>query len=61
MNELLAMFKKSIGDLSQDTSLDSYYENFLTMAKAQLQAEDIRRVFLILNWGNLRLCYLLNY
>ena len=41
MAELLAMFKKSIGDLSQDTSLDSYYTNYLTMAEAQLQAEDI--------------------
>jgi hypothetical protein len=41
MTELLAMFKKSIGDLSQDTSLDSYYTNYLTMAEAQLQAEDI--------------------
>jgi hypothetical protein len=41
MNELLAMFKKSIGDLSNDTSLDGYYENFLIMAKAQLLAEDI--------------------
>ena len=41
MIELLAMFKKSIGDLSDDNSLDDYYENFLIMAQAQLKAEDI--------------------
>jgi hypothetical protein len=41
MSELLAMFKKSIGDMSDDVSLDDYYTNFLAMAQAQLQAEDI--------------------
>jgi len=39
--ELLAMFKKSIGDLSASAELDDYYSNFLAMAKAQLAAEDI--------------------
>jgi len=38
--ELLAMFKKTIGDLS-GTDLDDYYNNFLTIATAQLSAEDI--------------------
>ena len=39
--ELLAMFKKTIGDLSTSTELDDYYNNFLTIAKASLLAEDI--------------------
>lgn len=41
MEELLAMFKKSIGDLGDDTELNDYYQTFLIMAKAQLEAEDI--------------------
>lgn len=40
-NELLAMFKKSIGDLSSGTDLDDYYTTYLTAAAAQLSAEDI--------------------
>ena len=41
MGELLAMFKQSIGDFSESIEMDGYYTNFLTMAKAQLEAEDI--------------------
>lgn len=41
MSELLAMFKKTIGDLSTSTELDDYYNNFITIAKASLLAEDI--------------------
>lgn len=41
MTELLAMFKRTIGDLSADTSLDDYYKGFLQMAVMQLAAEDI--------------------
>lgn len=41
MVELLAMFKKSIGDFSPGTELDDYYTNFLIMAQSQLEAEDI--------------------
>ena len=41
MSELLAMFKKTIGDLSTSTELDDYYNNFLSIAKASLLAEDI--------------------
>lgn len=41
MSELLAMFKKTIGDLSTSTELDDYYNNFLAIAKASLLAEDI--------------------
>jgi hypothetical protein len=41
MSELLAMFKKTIGDLSTSTELDDYYKNFITIAKSSLLAEDI--------------------
>lgn len=41
MVELLAMFKKSIGDFSPDTELDEYYTNFLILSQSQLEAEDI--------------------
>lgn len=41
MDELLAMFKGSIGDLSDNMDLDDYYLTHLTMAKAQLIEEDI--------------------
>lgn len=41
MQELLAMFKKSIGDLSDSSEMDEYYINLLSQAQAVLQAEDI--------------------
>jgi hypothetical protein len=52
MSELLAMFKKSIGDLSDSTELDDYYSNFLIMAQAQLKAEDISDTVLATDLGN---------
>lgn len=51
MTELLAMFKKSIGDLSPGTELDGYYTNFLSMAKAQFEAEDISEMALASELG----------
>lgn len=51
MTELLAMFKKSIGDLTPGTELDDYYKNFLYMAKAQLEAEDISEMVLASDLG----------
>ena len=39
--ELLTMFKRTIGDLSDSAELNEYYTNFLVMAKSQLAAEDI--------------------
>ena len=51
MTELLAMFKKSIGDLSPGAGLDDYYTNFLYMAKAQLEAEDISEMTLASELG----------
>lgn len=52
MSELLAMFKKSIGDLSEDIELNDYYSNFLIMAQAQLKAEDISDEVLATDLGN---------
>ena len=52
MTELLAMFKKSIGDLSDDNSLNDYYENFLIMAQSQLKAEDISETVLATDLGS---------
>lgn len=52
MTELLAMFKKSIGDLSEDIELNDYYSNFLIMAQAQLKAEDISDEVLATDLGN---------
>lgn len=37
MDELLAMFKLTIGDYTPDTALDDYYKNFLNMAAEQLK------------------------
>lgn len=52
MTELLAMFKKSIGDLSESVELDNYYATFLTMAQAQLKAEDISETVLETKLGH---------
>ena len=41
MDELLAMLKVSVGDLSDDRSLDDYYKNFINQARAFLLSEDI--------------------
>lgn len=51
MVELLAMFKKSIGDFSQGTELDEYYTNFLILSQSQLEAEDISVLSLESNLG----------
>lgn len=40
-NELLNMFKKSIGDLTPSTDLDEYYKEKLETAYADFLAEDI--------------------
>ena len=41
MDELLAKFKLSIGDLTPGNALNEYYSNFLCMAKWQLLSNDI--------------------
>ena len=51
MSELLAMFKRSIGDLGAGTELDEYYTGFLTVAKAQLEAEDISETVMATDLG----------
>lgn len=41
MDDLLAMLKKSVGDLSNSNDLDEYYNNFLNIAKYDLSTDDI--------------------
>ncbi len=41
MDELLAMFKMTIGDFTPDNPLDQYYSNFLNMAAEQIKSNDI--------------------
>lgn len=41
MDELLAMFKKSIGRLDNGTDLDSYYKSMIDTAAADLSTDDI--------------------
>ena len=40
-DELLERFKKSIGDMNVDDSMDDYYINFLEMAQSDLASDDI--------------------
>lgn len=49
--ELLAMLKKSIGDLSDSTELDEYYNNILAMATADLSTDDISDTVLASDMG----------
>lgn len=51
MDELLAMFKLTIGDYTPDTALDDYYKNFLNMAAEQLKSNDISDETLETNLG----------
>lgn len=39
--DLLEMYKKSIGDFNADTIMDNYYTNFLNIAIADLESDDI--------------------
>lgn len=41
MDELLAMFKRSIGRLDGGTELDSYYKQYIDTAVADLSTDDI--------------------
>lgn len=41
MDDLLAMFKKSIGRLDDGTELDSYYTQYIDTAVADLSTDDI--------------------
>lgn len=41
MDELLAMFKKSIGRLDNGTELDEYYKSYIETATADLSTDDI--------------------
>lgn len=41
MSDVLTTFKLTIGDLTPTTQNDTYYQNFIDQAKAQLLADDI--------------------
>ena len=55
--ELLAMFKKSIGDLTNSTDMDEYYTNFLMQAQSILQAEDISESVLNTDLGKVAVVF----
>ena len=52
--DLLKMFKKSIGDFNATTIMDDYYTNFLNMAIADLENDDIRNYYKIQYLGGLK-------
>lgn len=45
-NELLAMFKQSIGDFNDNIVQNNYYKTFLTMAYSDLITDDIGKCVL---------------
>lgn len=51
MDELLAMFKKSIGRLDGGTELDSYYQSYIDTATADLSTDDISEAALQTDLG----------
>ena len=57
MQELLAMFKRSIGDLSDSAEMDEYYINLLSQAQAVLQAEDISESVLNTDLGKVAVVF----
>lgn len=54
--ELLKMYKKSIGDFNATTIMDNYYTTFLNMAIADLESDDISEIQLSSNLGQTVLC-----
>lgn len=54
--ELLKMYKQSIGDFNATTLMDSYYSNFLKMAIADLESDDIGEVQLSTTLGQSAIC-----
>lgn len=51
MDELLAMFKKSIGRLDGGTELDGYYKSMIDTAAADLSTDDISEAALQTDLG----------
>ena len=54
--DLLKMFKKSIGDFNATAIMDDYYTNFLNMAIADLENDDISEVQLSTILGQSTIC-----
>ena len=57
MEELLAMFKRSIGDLSNNSDMDEYYINFILQAQTILQSEDISESVLDTDFGKVTIVF----
>ena len=54
--ELLNMYKKSIGDFNSTTIMNNYYTNFLNMAIADLENDDISEIQLSTILGQSTIC-----
>lgn len=54
--ELLKMYKKSIGDFNATATMDNYYTNFLNMAIADLESDDISAIQLSTILGQSTIC-----
>ena len=54
--ELLKMYKKSIGDFNATTIMDNYHTTFLNMAIADLESDDISEIQLSSNLGQTAQC-----
>lgn len=55
-DELLDMYKKSIGDFNKNSIMDNYYTNFLNMAIADLENDDISEMQLLTMLGQSTIC-----
>lgn len=55
-DELLEMYKKSIGDFNKNAIMDNYYTNFLNMAIADLENDDISEMQLLTMLGQSTIC-----
>lgn len=55
-DELLDMYKKSIGDFNKNAIMDNYYTNFLNMAIADLENDDISEMQLLTMLGQSTIC-----
>lgn len=55
-DELLEMYKKSIGDFNKNAIMDNYYTNFLNMAIADLESDDISEMQLLTMLGQSTIC-----
>lgn len=55
-DDLLKLFKTSIGDFNQINIMDEYYKTFLTMAINDLASDDISDIQLMTTLGQTTIC-----